>query len=257
MRISTRSSSSVRSSSYASAMRSTTGSSRFHMCRGCTVVPRPCSTRTRPRSSSIFRASRITVRLKPNCSQSAGSVGSTSPSTSEPPTIDSASSSTTTEAKRAGRHGGFRSRTCGSAMQSSYGLTMTPLGLGTAPLGGLFEEVPPEAARATIDSAWELGIRFFDTAPLYGSGLAEERLGEALAARPRDAFTLSTKVGRVLVPGERGLEPAFDFTPEGIRASLASSLERLGLDRVDIVLLHDPEEHMEETHRALDTVRPF
>jgi aryl-alcohol dehydrogenase-like predicted oxidoreductase len=134
---------------------------------------------------------------------------------------------------------------------------MTPLGLGTAPLGGLFEDVTAEAARATIDSAWELGVRFFDTAPLYGSGLAEERLGEALAARPRDEVTVSTKVGRVLVPGERGLEPVFDYTPGGIRASLASSLERLGLDRIDIVLLHDPEAHMDETHRALNVVRPL
>src|SRR4051794_28856196 len=134
---------------------------------------------------------------------------------------------------------------------------MTPLGLGTAPLGGLFEDVTAEAARATIDSAWELGVRFFDTAPLYGSGLAEERLGEALAARPRDEVTVSTKVGRVLVPGERGLEPVFDYTPGGIRASLASSLERLGLDRIDVVLLHDPEAHMDATHRALDVVRSF
>jgi D-threo-aldose 1-dehydrogenase len=134
---------------------------------------------------------------------------------------------------------------------------MMPLGLGTAPLAGLFEEVPADAARETIDSAWELGIRLFDTAPLYGSGLAEERLGEALAARPRDEYTVSTKVGRVLVPGERGLEPVFDFTPEGIRMSLASSLERLRLERVDIVLLHDPEEHMDATQRALEVVRPF
>src|SRR3954452_9858876 len=112
---------------------------------------------------------------------------------------------------------------------------MTPLGLGTAPLGGLFEDVTAEAARATIDSAWELGVRFFDTAPLYGSGLAEERLGgalgapprrgDALAARPRGEVTVSTKVGRVLVPGARGLEPVFDYTPDGIHASLASSLE--------------------------------
>jgi D-threo-aldose 1-dehydrogenase len=74
------------------------------------------------------------------------------------------------------------------------------LGLGTAPLAGLFEPVSANGAEATIARAWELGVRHFDTAPLYGSGLAEERLGAALAARPRDEYTISTKVGRILVP---------------------------------------------------------
>ena len=114
-----------------------------------------------------------------------------------------------------------------------------------------------------MDAAWSLGVRFFDTAPLYGSGLAEERLGRALAGRPREEYTVSTKVGRVLQPGAaspefRGappLEAVFDFSAEGIRRSLAGSLERLGLDAVDIVLLHDPEEHMEEARRAVETVR--
>src|SRR3954451_715242 len=119
---------------------------------------------------------------------------------------------------------------------------MTPLGLGTAPLGGLFDDVTAEAARATIDSAWELGVRFFDTAPLYGSGLAEERLGQALADRPRHEYTVSTKVGRVLRPGSpernfhgaHGLEPVFDYSPDGVRRSLGDSLERLQLDALDI-----------------------
>jgi D-threo-aldose 1-dehydrogenase len=140
---------------------------------------------------------------------------------------------------------------------------MTRLGLGTAPLAGLYEGVTPSAARSTIDAAWELGIRFFDTAPLYGSGLAEERLGAALRTRPRDEYTLSTKVGRVLVPGAPSpqfvdappLEPVFDFTPAGIRASLAASLERLGVERVDVALLHDPEQHMDATRRAADAAR--
>ena len=96
--------------SYSSAIRSTTGSRRFQASRGWTVVPRPCSTRTRPRSSSSFRPSRMTVRLKPNCSQSAGSVGRTSSSANAPLMICRASSSTTTAAKRAGRHGAPRSR---------------------------------------------------------------------------------------------------------------------------------------------------
>jgi D-threo-aldose 1-dehydrogenase len=137
------------------------------------------------------------------------------------------------------------------------------LGLGTGPLGGLFEPVSADGARATIDRAWELGVRHFDTAPLYGSGVAEERLGAALAAWPRDEYTISTKVGRVLVPGSPSrhfvaappLEAVFDYTPDGIRRSLAGSLERLGLDRLDVLLLHDPEEHMDDARRAVDILR--
>lgn len=141
--------------------------------------------------------------------------------------------------------------------------TRSRLALGTSPLAGLFEAVPPEAARATVDRAWDMGVRHFDTAPLYGSGLAEERLGAALAARPREEYTVSTKVGRVLVPGEPSphfvdappLEAVFDYTPAGIRRSLAGSLDRLGLEHVDVVLLHDPELHMDDTRRAADVVR--
>jgi len=137
------------------------------------------------------------------------------------------------------------------------------LGLGTGPIAGLFDAVSADVARATIDRAWEAGVRYFDTAPLYGSGLAEERLGTALAARPRDEYTISTKVGRILGPGDPSphfvdappLGAVFDYTPDGIRRSLAGSLERLGLERVDVVLLHDPEEHMDETRRAADAVR--
>ncbi len=137
------------------------------------------------------------------------------------------------------------------------------VGLGTAPLGGLYESVSPEAARDTVDAAWALGIRCFDTAPLYGSGLAEQRLGQALAGRPRNAYTVSTKVGRVLRPGKANpefdgtppLEPVFDYSTEGVRRSLAESLERLQLDAVDIALLHDPEDHMEDARRAIETVR--
>jgi D-threo-aldose 1-dehydrogenase len=141
--------------------------------------------------------------------------------------------------------------------------TVARVGLGTAPLGGLFADVSPEAATQTVDAAWSLGVRFFDTAPLYGSGLAEERLGGALAHRPREEYTVATKVGRVLQPGAASpefpnappLEAVFDFSPEGVRRSLAGSLDRLRLEAVDIVLLHDPEEHMEEARRAVETVR--
>src|SRR5262245_3048020 len=79
-------------------------------------------------------------------------------------------------------------------------VSVTRLGLGTAPLGGLYAPVAHEDALRTIDAAWEAGIRFFDTAPLYGHGLAETRLGEALADRPRDSYVLATKVGRLLHP---------------------------------------------------------
>jgi D-threo-aldose 1-dehydrogenase len=83
-----------------------------------------------------------------------------------------------------------------------------PIGLGAAPLGGLFATVDDDAARATVDRAWELGVRLFDTAPLYGSGLSEERLGKALQGRPRSEYALSTKVGRLLRPGDP--DPIFD-----------------------------------------------
>ncbi len=140
-------------------------------------------------------------------------------------------------------------------------------GLGCAPLGGLYEEVADAAAHETIDRAWELGVRAFDTAPLYGSGLSERRVGAALRERPRDQFILSTKVGRLLVPGEpsplfRGAPaaaPVFDFSPDGVRRSLEESLVRLGLDRVDTVLIHDPDAHLEqaltEAYPALEQLR--
>jgi D-threo-aldose 1-dehydrogenase len=130
------------------------------------------------------------------------------------------------------------------------------LGLGTAPLGNLYAEVSDEDALSTIDAAWAAGIRVFDTAPLYGHGLAERRLGAALAAHPRDEYLLSTKVGRVLVAGtpdgRNGFRvthpqvPRFDFSADGVRRSLEESLGRLGLDRVDVALIHDPDDHFEQ-----------
>lgn len=134
------------------------------------------------------------------------------------------------------------------------------LGLGTSPLGNLYTEVSDREARAVVDAAWESGVRIFDTAPHYGLGLAERRLGAALKDRPRDEFVLSTKVGRLLVPDPSGAGrldddgfavPArwrreWDFSADGVRRSLESSLERLGLDRVDVVYLHDPDDHWEQ-----------
>ena len=130
------------------------------------------------------------------------------------------------------------------------------LGLGCAPLGNLYRAVDEDTATATVDTAWDAGIRLFDTAPLYGHGLSETRLGAALAGRPRDEYVLATKVGRLLVPGEEEgtifadvppVRPAFDFSADGVRRSLEASLERLGTDRVDVLHVHDPEDHLDQT----------
>ena len=139
------------------------------------------------------------------------------------------------------------------------------LALGTAPLGGLYEAVDDGEAAAVVERAWELGIRYFDTAPLYGSGLAERRLGVALRGRARGEFVVSTKVGRLLRPGESGfhgappLEAYFDLSYEAALRSLDGSLERLGHDRVDIALVHDPDDHYDEAlsgaFRALARMR--
>jgi D-threo-aldose 1-dehydrogenase len=135
-------------------------------------------------------------------------------------------------------------------------VSVTRLGLGLAPIGGLFGTVGEAGAVDTIDAAWQAGIRYFDTAPQYGAGLSERRAGAALAGRDRSAYTLSTKVGRRLVSGaphEAGLwaEPSgqvavFDFSAEGTRTAYRESLIRLGLGRADILHIHDPDEHFAE-----------
>ena len=139
------------------------------------------------------------------------------------------------------------------------------LALGTAPIGGLYESVEDETARAVVDQAWKLGLRYFDTAPRYGAGLAERRLGAGLRGRPREEFVVSTKVGRLLRPGrsEWGGAPElvdyFDFSQAATLRSLEESLGRLGLDRVDIVFVHDPDDHFDEalagSFRALRRLR--
>jgi D-threo-aldose 1-dehydrogenase len=133
-----------------------------------------------------------------------------------------------------------------------------PLGFGGANLGNLFSAMTDEQAGAVLDAAWECGIRYFDTAPHYGLGLAERRLGAFLRERPRDEFVVSTKVGRLLrsspeTSDESDVEGGFvvpadqrrvwDATADGVRRSLDESLERLGLDRVDVLFLHDPDEY--------------
>jgi len=149
-------------------------------------------------------------------------------------------------------------------------LSVTRFGLGTAPLAGLFEEVPEDKALQIIDRAWDAGIRHFDTAPLYGHGLAEMRLGKALRDKPRDEFVLASKVGRLLradAPPEPGqsfrgtppVNPVFDFSYEGVMRSVDESLERLQLERIDILHIHDPDNHYNEAvqgaYKALDHLR--
>lgn len=129
-----------------------------------------------------------------------------------------------------------------------------PLAFGAATVGNLYRELTDEQAHATLEAAWNAGIRHFDTAPHYGLGLSERRLGAFLQTKPRDEFVLSTKVGRILESvAPDGDDSAHDFavprthvrrydaTAHGVRQSLESSLERLGLDRVDIAYLHDPD----------------
>jgi D-threo-aldose 1-dehydrogenase len=150
---------------------------------------------------------------------------------------------------------------------------MTSLGFGAAVIAGLHRWVDEETALGAVNTAWDLGIRYYDTAPHYGLGLSERRLGAVLRERPRDEFTISTKVGRLLVPspelaGTRDTEgfdvPAdyrreWDFSADGVRRSLESSMDRLGLDRVDIVLMHDPDDHwaqaVGEAYPALHELR--
>ncbi len=140
------------------------------------------------------------------------------------------------------------------------GLELTELGLGAAQLGNLYRPTTDDEVSATIDAAWHSGIRYFDTAPHYGVGLSERRIGEHLRGRPRNDFVISTKVGRVLVPSPRtaherdpeGFDvPAdprrvWDFSRDGILRSVADSLERTGLERFDILYLHDPDDHFEQ-----------
>jgi D-threo-aldose 1-dehydrogenase len=137
------------------------------------------------------------------------------------------------------------------------GQSLTTLGLGCAALAGLFDAVPAAQARATVDAAWDAGVRLFDTAPFYGYTLSEHRVGEALRERPRDDFMLSSKVGRVMQPlppraeigaarprgdawvGALPFVPRFDYRAGALRRSVEDSLQRLGMCRLDIALIHD------------------
>jgi D-threo-aldose 1-dehydrogenase len=165
-------------------------------------------------------------------------------------------------------------------------LRVARLGFGMAPLGGLYEAVTDAAAAETLAHAWDMGIRYYDAAPLYGYGQAEQRLGRMLRAHPRDEFVISTKVGRLLYPLEEvlanpGLDrdwqrlgsvtgtgdddptdsgelndwyyrgvpdvrPIYDYSYDGVMRSVEASLDRTGLDRLDILWIHDPDNHWEQ-----------
>jgi D-threo-aldose 1-dehydrogenase len=120
------------------------------------------------------------------------------------------------------------------------GVPVTRLSFGGSALAD--DDVSEAQAHAAVTAAWDAGIRYFDTAPLYALGRAERRLGAALQGRPRSSFTVSTKVGRLLRPDGW----SWDFSGDGVRRSLDGSLERLGLDAVDVALLHDPDEQWEQ-----------
>jgi D-threo-aldose 1-dehydrogenase len=141
------------------------------------------------------------------------------------------------------------------------------LGYGAASVGNLYRAVDDETAQRILDAAWDAGIRYYDTAPHYGLGLSERRLGAMLRRRPRDQFVVSTKVGRILVPDPEGASrrdddlfevPAdqkrrWDLSEAGLRRSLEDSLVRLGLDSVDVVYLHDVERSGQDVAEAVDT----
>jgi D-threo-aldose 1-dehydrogenase len=145
-------------------------------------------------------------------------------------------------------------------------VTLTELGFGTSVIGNLYRVTPDDEAAAAVAAAWRCGIRYFDTAPHYGLGLAERRLGAALSGFPRDQYVVSSKVGRLLVPNETpggadtegfavpdDLRRTWDFSRDGVLRSIEQTLQRTGLDRLDIVYLHDPDDHWQQ---AADDAMP-
>lgn len=155
----------------------------------------------------------------------------------------------------------MRTRTIGGT-----GVELTELGFGAAVVGNLYRETSDEEATAAVDAAWDAGIRYFDTAPHYGLGLSERRLGRALASRPREDVVVSSKVGRLLVPNEDpqgqdtdgfavpdDLRRERDYSRDGVLRSIEATLQRTGLDRLDVVYVHDPDEHWQQ---AADEAMP-
>ena len=151
------------------------------------------------------------------------------------------------------------------------GLRVGPNAFGVAPLANLGHEVSDVEAFGALEAAWAAGVRYYDTAPHYGLGLGERRLGEFLRSKPRDAFVLSTKVGRLLVDSgdahqddegfavTSSLVRQRDYSGDGVRRSLDESLERMGLGHIDVVFVHDPDDYfsevMEGAFPALDALR--
>jgi D-threo-aldose 1-dehydrogenase len=150
-------------------------------------------------------------------------------------------------------------------------LTVTALGFGATAIGGMYTEVSDDTAQDTVAAAWESGLRYFDAAPQYGRGNGEVRLGRGLADYPRDEYVLSSKVGRLLradAPphpddfdstgrpydaGAPDVATVYDYSRDGVLRSIEESLARLGTDRLDIVLVHDPDDHVDD---ALATALP-
>ena len=162
-------------------------------------------------------------------------------------------------------------------------LEVTRLAFGGGSIGGLFQPVAAGDAANMVEHAWSIGVRYFDVAPLYGYGSAERAMGAVLAGRPRDEYVLSTKVGRLVreagqvqpddevdlqavgdrhdafYPGTDGRKVVFDYSADGVRRSVEASLARLGLDRIDILYIHDPDRHwqeaLNEAYPALERLR--
>lgn len=147
--------------------------------------------------------------------------------------------------------GGLNVRATDSMALPRGGLRLTRLGMGCAPIGGLYQAVSEKESRHVVDAAWKLGLRYFDTAPYYGFTLSEHRLGAALREHPRDEYVISSKVGRLMKPdsgvrpGECGwaeplpFRPHYDYTYDGVLRSHDDSLQRLGMERIDILFVHD------------------
>jgi D-threo-aldose 1-dehydrogenase len=150
------------------------------------------------------------------------------------------------------------------------GVEISTMGIGAATFGGLFTSMSDSDAVDVVQSAFAHGINYFDTAPHYGKGSSERRLGALLKTYPRNSFVLSSKIGRLLVPTTHGADPdfldadptverLFDYSAQGVERSLKDSLERLGLDSIDIVFVHDPDNHadvaIKEAYPALAKMR--
>jgi len=150
------------------------------------------------------------------------------------------------------------------------GLQIPEFGIGTSPFGGLFAAVEESDVKEVITTSMDLGLNYFDTAPHYGMGSAEDRLGRNIADFSRDEFIISTKVGRLIVPSEKNEDPGwenskqsvervFDFSASGIEKSLTESLERLKMDQVEMVFIHDPDgaadQAINEAYPVLERMR--